>query len=81
MIRDISPIRSANQKVNCELREWHELHRNNVSVIREIRSTNHKGQSSKVKEFNEQRGAYSSLGLICHHFQCEDSVACRIEEC
>jgi len=38
MIRDISAIRSANQKVNYELREWYELHRNNVSVIREIRS-------------------------------------------
>ena len=25
MIRDISAIRSANQKVNYELREWHEL--------------------------------------------------------
>jgi len=35
MIRVISAIRSANQKVNYELRE---LHRNNVSVIREIRS-------------------------------------------
>ena len=38
MIRDISAIRSANQKVNYELREWHELHRNNISVIREIHS-------------------------------------------
>ena len=28
MIRDISAIRSANQKVNYELREWHELFHN-----------------------------------------------------
>ena len=28
MIRDISAIRSANQKVNYELREWHELFSN-----------------------------------------------------
>ena len=38
MIRDISAIRSANQKVNCELREWYELFSKNFSVIREIRS-------------------------------------------
>ncbi len=31
MIRVISPIRSANHKVNCELRELHELLRNNDS--------------------------------------------------
>ena len=31
MIRVISAIRSANQKVNYELREWHELLSNNDS--------------------------------------------------
>lgn len=42
-------------------------------------------QSSKEKEFNAQRakfkgkkGAYSLLSLTCLHFQCEDSVACKI---
>ena len=51
-------------------------------------NANHKVQYSKFKgkrvqraKFKGKRGAYSSLGLICHHFQCEDSVACRIEEC
>ena len=34
----ISEIRSSNQKVDCELREWHELYSNRFSVIGEIRS-------------------------------------------
>ncbi len=38
MITDVVQGLNANQEVNYELREWHELHRNNVSVIREIRS-------------------------------------------
>ena len=38
IISVISEIRSSNQKVNCELREWHELFSNKFSVISEIRS-------------------------------------------
>ena len=38
MIIDVVQGLNVNHKVNYELREWHELHRNNVSVIREIRS-------------------------------------------
>lgn len=38
IIRVISEIRSSNQKVDCELRELHELFSNRFSVISEIRS-------------------------------------------
>ena len=34
----ISAIRSSNQKVDCELREWHELVSDKFSVISVIRS-------------------------------------------
>ena len=50
MIRVIREIRSSKHKVNYELREWHELHRNNISAIREIRSS----LNVQIIKFNAQ---------------------------
>ena len=52
IIRVISEIRSSNQKVDWELREWHELFSNKFSVISEIRGSNQK-VDCELREWHE----------------------------
>ena len=47
-----------------------------------VQSSKFKGQSSKLKvqrsKFKGQCSKFKASTDACHHFQCEDSVACKI---
>ena len=60
----ISEIRSSNQKVDCELREWHELYSNRFSVISEIRSSNQKVNCELCEWHELYSNRFSVIGEI-----------------